>query len=257
MAIKAELNTADQVVACLESLGDEKQAKHLMRFFKTAPGEYGYGDKFLGIKVPVTRSVVARCKSLPLSEVSKLLDSSWHEVRLCGLLVLVAQFERMAKLAKKKDDTAIACCDEIVDFYLEHARCANNWDLVDLSVYKILGKWLLLPSKYSESEKLGILDRLAASDNLWEQRMSIVCTMEPLRHGDVSYTWHYAEWHVLHDHDLMHKAVGWLLREMGKRVSMDELRKFLDIHAHHMPRTTLRYAIEHMSDEERKQWMQI
>ena len=87
--------------------------------------------------------------------------------------------------------------------------------------------------------------------------MSIVCTMEPLRHGDVSYTWHYAEWHVLHDHDLMHKAVGWLLREMGKRVSMDELRKFLDIHAHHMPRTTLRYAIEHMSDEERKQWMQI
>ncbi len=257
MVNQTSFNTADQVVACLESLGDEKQAKHLMRFFKTAPGEYGYGDKFLGIKVPVTRSVVVRCKSLPLSEVSKLLDSSWHEVRLCGLLVLVAQFERMAKLAKKKDDTAIACCDEIVDFYLEHARCANNWDLVDLSVYKILGKWLLLPSKYSESEKLGILDRLAASDNLWEQRMSIVCTMEPLRHGDVSYTWHYAEWHVLHDHDLMHKAVGWLLREMGKRVSMDELRKFLDIHAHHMPRTTLRYAIEHMSDEERKQWMQI
>jgi len=252
---KTSFNTADQVVACLESLGDEKQAKHLMRFFKTAPGEYGYGDKFLGIKVPVTRSVVARCKSLPLSEVSKLLDSSWHEVRLCGLLVLVAQFERMAKLAKKKDDTAIACCDEIVDFYLEHARCANNWDLVDLSVYKILGKWLLLPSKYSESEKLGILDRLAASDNLWEQRMSIVCTMEPLRQGVPFYTLRYAEWHLHHPHDLMHKAVGWLLREMGKRVDMGLLHDFLGQHAATMPRTALRYAIEHMSEDERKQWL--
>ena len=256
MVNQTSLNRADEVIACLQSLGDKKQAQHLMRFFKTAPGEYGYGDKFLGIKVPETRRVATRSKGLPLGEIELLLASEWHEVRLCGLLVLVAQFESLCSKRLLNDAAAIVKRDEIVDFYLLHAQSANNWDLVDLSVYKILGRWLLLPSKYSEAEKLITLDRLAGSDNLWEQRMSIVCTMEPLKHGDVSFTWHYAEWHVLHDHDLMHKAVGWLLREMGKRVSLDELRKFLDIHAHHMPRTALRYAIEHMSDEERKQWMQ-
>lgn len=257
MAIKAELNTANQVVACLESLGDEKQAKHLMRFFKTAPGEYGHGDKFLGIKVPITRSVVARCKSLPLSEVSKLLDSSWHEVRLCGLLVLVAQFDTLCSKRLTNDPDAIAKRDRIVDFYLGHASNANNWDLVDLSVYKILGRWLLMPSNYSDIEKISVLDSLASSDNLWEQRMSIVCTMEPLKNGDASFTLRYAEWHLHHSHDLMHKAVGWLLREMGKRVSIDQLRRFLQLHANVMPRTMLRYAIEHMSDEERKQWMSL
>ena len=257
MAIKAELNTANQVVACLESLGDEKQAKHLMRFFKTAPGEYGHGDKFLGIKVPVTRSVVARCKSLPLSEVSKLLDSSWHEVRLCGLLVLVAQFDMLCSKRLTNDHDAIAKRDRIVDFYLGHASNANNWDLVDLSVYKILGRWLLMPSNYSDIEKISVLDSLASSDNLWEQRMSIVCTMEPLKNGDASFTLRYAEWHLHHSHDLMHKAVGWLLREMGKRVSIDLLRRFLQLHANVMPRTMLRYAIEHMGDEERKQWMSL
>lgn len=257
MAIKAELNTANQVVACLESLGDEKQAKHLMRFFKTAPGEYGHGDKFLGIKVPITRSVVARCKSLPLSEVSKLLDSSWHEVRLCGLLVLVAQFDTLCSKRLTNDPDAIAKRDRIVDFYLGHASSANNWDLVDLSVYKILGRWLLMPSNYSDIEKISVLDSLASSDNLWEQRMSIVCTMEPLKNGDASFTLRYAEWHLHHSHDLMHKAVGWLLREMGKRVSIDQLRRFLQLHANVMPRTMLRYAIEHMSDEERKQWMSL
>lgn len=251
-----QLSTAKQVIAHMQSLGDKKQAQHLMRFFKTAPGQYGYGDHFLGIKVPETRLVAAHCRGLSLDEVETLLASEWHEVRLCGLLVLVAQFDAQCKKRLIDDSEATAKRDEIVDFYLSHAQCANNWDLVDLSVYKILGRWLMLPSKYSDGEKLAILDGLAGSDNLWEQRMSIVCTMEPLKHGDVSFTWHYAEWHVLHDHDLMHKAVGWLLREMGKRVSMDELRTFLNIHAEHMPRTTLRYAIEHMSDEERKQWMQ-
>lgn len=256
MINQTSLNKADQVIAHMQSLGDDVQAQHLMRFFKTAPGQYGHGDRFLGIKVPETRRVAAHCRGLSLDEVETLLASEWHEVRLCGLLVLVAQFDAQCKKWLIDDSEAVAKRDEIVDFYLSHAHCANNWDLVDLSVYKILGRWLLLPSKYSDGEKLAILDGLAGSDNLWEQRMSIVCTMEPLKHGDVSFTWHYAEWHVLHDHDLMHKAVGWLLREMGKRVSMDELRTFLSIHAHHMPRTTLRYAIEHMSDEERKQWMQ-
>ena len=136
-----ELTAASQVIFYMQSLGDEAQARHLMRFFKTGVGDYGEGDRFLGIKVPETRRVVARCKHLSLNEVKKLLVSPWHEVRLCGLLVLVAQFE--AQCAKKQinDANAIAKRDAIVEFYLAHARNANNWDMVDLSVYKILGEW--------------------------------------------------------------------------------------------------------------------
>ena len=252
-----ELKNAEQVIDFMQSLADEAQALHLMRFFKTGAGDYGEGDKFLGIKVPDTRRVVKHCKSLTLAEVDKLLASQWHEVRLCGLLVLVAQFDTLCSKRLINDSDAIAKRDRIVDFYLGHAYSANNWDLVDLSVYKILGRWLLMPSNYSDIEKISVLDSLASSDNLWEQRMSIVCTMEPLKNGDASFTLRYAEWHLHHSHDLMHKAVGWLLREMGKRVSIDQLRRFLQLHANVMPRTMLRYAIEHMSDEERKQWMSL
>jgi len=250
-----ELNTSEQVIDCMSNMADERQAQHLMRFFKTAPDSYGYGDKFLGIKVPDTRRVVSQCKHLPFSEVNQLLASQWHEVRLCGLLVLVAQFEAFCTRRLLSDSNAIAQRDAIVRFYLEHTTCANNWDLVDLSVYKILGRWLTVPSSFSDGEKLKIIDGLAASDNLWEQRMSVVCTMEPLKHGDASFTLRYSRWHLHHSHDLMHKAVGWLLREMGKRVNVDLLRDFLKEHASEMPRTMLRYAIERMSDEERKQWM--
>jgi 3-methyladenine DNA glycosylase AlkD len=246
---------AEQVVAHLMSLADEQQTQHLMRFFKTDKGDYGEGDKFLGIKVPVTRRVVTRCKKLPLSEIETLLASPWHEVRLCGLLVLVAQFEALCTKRMMTLPAAIAQRDAIVEFYLGHASSANNWDLVDLSVYKIVGEWLMLPSNYSDEEKLAAIDSLAVSDNLWEQRMSMVCTLGPLMHGDSHFTLRYAERHLNHPHDLMHKAVGWMLREMGKRVSVDVLRDFLHCHAQEMPRTALRYAIERLSDEERKQWM--
>lgn len=239
----------------MESLADEQQARHLMRFFKTGEGDYGSGDRFLGIKVPDTRRVVSRCMQLPFSEVEKLLASPWHEVRLCGLLVLVAQFEAISKKRLIHDPVAIAARDSIVEFYLSHAHSANNWDLVDLSVYKIVGEWLMLPSRYSDEEKIAVIDRLAASDNLWEQRMSMVCTLGPLRHGDPQFTLRYAELHLHHSHDLMHKAVGWMLREMGKRVSLDVLREFLHHHAQEMPRTALRYAIELMDADERKLWM--
>ncbi len=247
--------TAELVIAHMESLADAVQAQHSMRFFKTGPGEYGYGDKFLGIKTPVTRSIVARSKALPLSEVEKLLESPWHEVRMCGVLVLVDQFERLSRKALVDDASSIARRDEIVDFYLNHSRCANNWDLVDLSVYKILGKWLMLPSHYNAEEKQAVIDALALSDNLWEQRMSMVCTMQPLKEGNPDFTLRYAKWHLHHSHDLMHKAVGWMLREMGKRVGLDVLREFLQTHAHEMPRTALRYSIEHLSAEERNSWM--
>lgn len=240
----------------MQSLGDEQQAKHLLRFFKTAPGEYGHGDSFLGITVPETRKVASRGISLELNEVEQLLNSQWHEVRLCGLLVLVSQFEKLCSRRLNADVKSITKRDSIVDFYLEHARCVNNWDLVDLSVYKIVGHWLMLPSNFSNDEKLAIVDRLAASENLWEQRMSIVCTMWPLKEGEASFTLRYAKWHLHHSHDLMHKAVGWLLREMGKRVGVDLLHEFLDQHATEMPRTMLRYAIEHLPENERKLWLQ-
>ena len=252
----------------MESLRNEEQRRVLMGFFKTGPGEYGEGDEFLGLKVPQTREVVKLAltidhgpltinhgpltinhgpltigpEPLTIDEVPELLMSKWHEVRLCGLLILVAKFE---KLAAK--------------------RLVNNWDLVDLSAPKILGAWIKTPSCPSAKGndpmqieyKRQILDDLAASDNLWKQRMSIVCTWKTSQMGDPSWCLRYAEIHLHHPHDLMHKAVGWMLREMGKRCSMDLLRDFLRQHAHEMPRTMLRYAIEKMSEKERKEWMAV
>ena len=280
--------TAKEIIAYMESLQNEEQRRVLMGFFKTGPGEYGEGDEFLGLKVPQTREVVkAAWKDFPLDEVPELLMSKWHEVRLCGLLILVAKFERLTKRAAARTplecaEEAIRGRDEILTMYLQYAERANNWDLVDLSVHKILGHWLLLPTNLSPlptspkgaeicspslptsprggdslqiAYKRQVLDELAQSDNLWKQRMSIVCSWKTSQMGDPSWCLRYAEIHLHHPHDLMHKAVGWMLREMGKRVSMDLLREFLRQHAHEMPRTMLRYAIEKMSEQERQYWM--
>ena len=241
----------------MESLRNEKQRQILMRFFKTGPSEYGEGDEFLGLKVPQTREVVkAAGLDFPMEEVPELLMNRWHEVRLCGFLILVAKFEKLATKRLENDAEAIRKRDEIVQMYLKYAEQANNWDLVDLSVHKILGHWLLLPSNLGDRDyKTKVLDELAASDCLWKQRMSIVCSWKTSQQGDPSWCLRYAEIHLHHPHDLMHKAVGWMLREMGKRVSMDLLRDFLRQHAHEMPRTMLRYAIEKMPESERKEWM--
>ena len=273
---------AQQIIEYMESLQDEEQRKILMGFFKTAPGEYGFGDEFLGLKVPQTREVVkavvkrvesdacigssereparprdkAAGTDFPLSEVPTLLMNHWHEVRLCGFLILVAKFEKLATKRLENNPEAIKQRDEILTMYLQYAEQANNWDLVDLSVHKILGHWLLLPSNLGDRDyKIKVLDELAASPCLWKQRMSIVCSWKTSQQGDPSWCLRYAEIHLHHPHDLMHKAVGWMLREMGKRVSMDLLRDFLRQHAHEMPRTMLRYAIEKMPDSERKEWM--
>jgi 3-methyladenine DNA glycosylase AlkD len=247
--------TAKEIITYMESRRDEEQRQVLMRFFKTGPGEYGEGDEFLGLKVPQTRQIVKMAGDTPLDEVPELLKSRWHEVRLCGLLLLVEKFAKLAKKRLENDETAIQGRDEIVKMYLQHAERANNWDLVDLSAPKILGHWLLLPTRLGD--KRDIVDGLAASPNLWRQRMSIVCTWKTTQQGDPSWCLRYAEWHLHHPHDLMHKAVGWMLREMGKRCSMDLLRQFLEQHAHEMPRTALRYAIEQMSDDERKHWLGV
>ena len=252
--------TAKEIIRYMESLRNEEQRRVLMGFFKTGPGEYGESDEFLGLKVPQTREVVRAAKDLPLSEVPELLMSRWHEVRLCGLLIMVDMFEKQATKRLTHDDKAISKRDEILTMYLKYAEQANNWDLVDLSAPKILGHWLLLPTHLgdgTENYKRQVLDELAQSSNLWRQRMSIVCTWKTSQMGDASWCLRYAEIHLHHPHDLMHKAVGWMLREMGKRVSMDLLREFLRQHAHEMPRTALRYAIEKMTDAERKQWMSI
>ena len=277
------MTTAKEIIEYMESLRNEEQRGNLMRFFKTAPGEYGYGDEFLGLKVPETREVVKAAvkrvesdacisssereqarpkvkaaKDIPLNEVPALLMSKWHEVRLCGLLILVSKFEKLAAKRLENDEKAIRGRDEILTMYLRYAERANNWDLVDLSVHKILGHWLLLPSNLGDRDyKIKVLDELAASDNLWKQRMSIVCSWKTSQQGDPSWCLRYAEIHLHHPHDLMHKAVGWMLSEMGKRVSMELLREFLRQHAHEMPRTMLRYAIEKMSEEERKLWMEV
>ena len=284
--------TAKEIIAYMELLRNEEQRRILMGFFKTGPGEYGEGDEFLGLKVPQTREVVKNVwKDFPLREVPELLMSKWHEVRLCGLLILVAKFERLTKRTAartplecteeaKMTRTPLKCTeeairgrDEILTIYLKYAEQANNWDLVDLSVHKILGHWLLLPTYLGITEprihgttelandnkayKIKVLDGLAQSDNLWKQRMSIVCTWKTSQMGDPSWCLRYAEIHLHHPHDLMHKAVGWMLREMGKRCSMELLRDFLRQHAHEMPRTMLRYAIEKMPEQERQYWMAI
>ena len=243
----------------MESLRNEEQRRILMGFFKTGPGEYGEGDEFLGLKVPQTREVVnAAGQAYPLSEIPNLLMNRWHEVRLCGFLILVAKFEKLTTKRLEHNPDAIARRDEIVTMYLQYAEQANNWDLVDLSVHKILGHWLLLPSNLGDRDyKIKVLDELAASPCLWKQRMSIVCSWKTSQMGDPSWCLRYAEIYLHHPHDLIHKAVGWMLREMGKRVSMDLLREFLRKHAHEMPRTMLRYAIEKMSDQERKEWMSV
>ena len=263
-----KMPTAQEVIAYMESQQNESQRQVLMRFFKTGPGEYGEGDEFLGLKVPLTREVVKSvAKDFPLSEVPELLMSRWHEVRLCGLLILVAKFEKLATKRLENDEAAIRSRDEILTLYLQYAERANNWDLVDLSVPKILGHWLLLPTRCfaspnpsiptSVDNKISLLDSLAHSPNLWKQRMSMVCTWKTTQLGDPSWCLRYAEIHLHHPHDLMHKAVGWMLREMCKRISMDLLRDFLRQHAHDMPRTALRYAIEQMSEQERQYWMSI
>ena len=258
----------EEIIAYMESLKNEKQREVLMGFFKTGAGDYGEGDEFLGLKVPQTRAIVKEVwKDVPLDEVPMLLKSRWHEVRLCGFLIMVAKFEALAKKSLEMDVKAVHARDEIVKMYLHYAEQANNWDLVDLSAPKLLGRWLLLPTCLGNTTdnlpalcsnyKMQVIDNLAYSESLWRQRMSMVCTWETSHEGDPSWCLRYAEIHLKHPHDLMHKAVGWMLREMGKNVSMDLLRDFLHQHIHEMHRTTLRYAIEKMTAEERQQWINM
>lgn len=231
--------TALFVLQELRSVADAEKAVHQQRFFKTGKGEYGQGDIFLGITVPLVRNIVKANKSIPFDEIQPLLDSPYHEARLAGFLLLVAQF-KAAKTEKEKRF--------VFEFYLKNIRRANNWDLVDVCCRDVIGGYLL------DKEDRSILYALADSENLWEQRTAIVSTWIFIKHRQYDDTLRLAERLLDHSHDLMHKAVGWMLREVGKK-DKQTLLGFLEVHSRKMPRTALRYAIEHFSQEERSFFM--
>jgi 3-methyladenine DNA glycosylase AlkD len=231
--------TAKLVMSELKKLASPAKAKELAGYFKTGKGGYGEGDIFLGISVPTQRMVAVKHADLPLTEILKLLKSGIHEHRFTAFEILTFEYDRAD--AKRRE--------AIVDFYLKHARLANNWDLVDTSAPYILGVSLV-------GKDTTILDVLAKSDDLWERRIAIVATLGLIRVGDTKHTYRICKTLMRDIHDLIHKACGWMLRESGKR---DEagLKAFLDNHAAHMPRTMLRYSLERFSPEVRAKYMSM
>ena len=221
---------------------DPSQVEGLARFFKTGPGEYGEGDIFLGIKVPETRSVVKNCwRETTFEHLEECLRSEYHEMRLAALLAMIEIFSHAKKDAALKE--------RCVDFYLGHTDRINNWDLVDLSCYPLLGVWLL------DKDRTLLYDLARHGKTIWEQRIGIVSTMTFVRHGQLDDTFRIADILLHHPHDLIQKAVGWLLREAGKR-DESRLMAFLDTRSSEMPRTMLRYAIEKFPDELRKKYLE-
>jgi len=216
---------------------NKEQAKHLSGFFKTRKGQYGEGDVFWGIKVPVQREIVKKFKDAELKEIQELLNDEIHECRLTGLLILVNKYKNSEN---KK---------EIFDFYLKNTKRINNWDLVDLTAPNIVGSFLLEKKKERK-----ILYSLVKSKNLWERRIAVLSTFTFLRNKDYEDILKIAEILLKDEHDLIHKAVGWMLRELGKRDKEVEV-SFLKKHYQKMPRTMLRYAIEKFNDREKKFFM--
>jgi 3-methyladenine DNA glycosylase AlkD len=227
----------EEIKQHLLGLADEEIADHSQRFFKTAAGEYGFGDRFLGIRVPVIRQAVKRFEDTPLDVASRLLKSEYHEIRLFALLLLVAQFSKSHENKRKK----------IYDTYLANTRHINNWDLVDSSADKIVGSYL-------ENRDRSVLHQLSLSDSLWERRIAIIATFHFIREGQFDDTLYITEQLLDDKEDLIHKAVGWMLREVGMRNKPVETT-FLNKHYRSMPRTMLRYAIEKFSDEERQDYL--
>ena len=221
----------------LETYIDPVKREVLTRFFKTGKGQYGEGDKFLGVTVPNARSVAKMHKDEPFGVLAALLQSPWHECRLCALLVLVERFKKSDEKERKA----------IYDFYLSQTSRINSWDLVDLSAPGIVGEYLKDKSRED-------LYRLAESSLLWDQRIAVVATYTLIKNHDFIDILALSERLLRHEHDLMRKAVGWMLREMGKR-DKDLLVQFLEKHCKTMPRTMLRYAIEKFPDEERREFM--
>jgi len=227
-----------QFAAELKKAGSKKDAEILQWFFKTGKGEYGEGDKSLGIRVPKIREIAKKYKKLTPEEINKALKSKYHEERLCALLILVEKYSKAGEGEK----------EEIVKFYLANTKYINNWDLVDLTAPKILGKHLL-------NRNRKILTKLSRSENLWERRISILSTFEFIRNKDFSDTLKISKKLLKDEQDLIHKAVGWMLREIGKRDLKTE-EEFLKKHYNKMPRTMLRYAIEKFPEKKRLAYLE-
>lgn len=228
---------ADEARAELRSLADPEKAAFFPSFFKSGPGEYAEGDRFLGVTVPRQRQLAKRYRDLPERSVRSLLKDPIHECRLTALLILVLRFER-------GDETERA---RAVDFYLNHLDWVNNWDLVDSSAHKILGPWL-------EDRERSLLYGLASSGHLWRQRVAMIATYHFIKRDDFEDTLALAALLRDHEHDLIHKAVGWMLREVGNRDRAVE-EGFLADHYKEMPRTMLRYAIEKFDEPRRKAYL--
>lgn len=217
----------------LQALSDAKKREIFPKFFKAGKGEYGEGDRFLGVTVPNIRAIAKLHKDISIEEIRELIQSEWHEVRLCALIIMVEK-------SKKKDE---ALCKELFNLYLSQTKRINNWDLVDLSCRFIIGEYLLDKSR-------DILYHLAQSPLLWDNRIAIVSTYAFIRKGQLEDTYALSDLMMHHPHDLMHKAIGWMLREAGKRDS-ERLYDYVMSHRADMPRTMLRYAIEKFSPKER------
>jgi 3-methyladenine DNA glycosylase AlkD len=228
---------AQQCQSRLRSLRNPADAAFLAGFFKTGPGEYGDGDLFIGVRVPTIRKVAREFKSLPPAEVVRLLHSEIHEERLAALVILVLQTEKCDAETQKR----------VYDLYLANTKYINNWDLVDLSAPQLVGAYL-----YDKNRRP--LYRLAKSSRLWDRRISILATFHFIRQGDFDDTLRIAEMLLADPQDLIHKAVGWMLREVGKR-DQAALERFLEKHCHTMPRTMLRYAIERFPEKTRRAYL--
>ena len=217
----------------LQALSDAEKREIFPKFFKAGKGEYGEGDRFLGVTVPNIRAIAKLHKDISIEEIRELIQSEWHEVRLCALIIMVEK-------SKKKDE---ALRKELFNLYLSQTKRINNWDLVDLSCRFIIGEYLLDKSR-------DILYHLAQSPLLWDNRIAIVSTYAFIRKGQLEDTYALSDLMMQHSHDLMHKAIGWMLREAGKRDS-ERLYDYVMSHRADMPRTMLRYAIEKFSPKER------
>ena len=233
--------SATQVQKEIQALANRGRAHDLQKFFQTAPGQYGEGDVFLGLTVPQVRSIAREYKGISLREIEVLIQSKFHEVRLCGLVILTLQYKATKERKEKK---------KLFDLYMKAmtAGYINNWDLVDVTA-PIIGEFLI-----ETEDPYILLNKLAKSKSLWQRRVSIVFTFAFIRSGDIEPTFLMAEQLLGDKHDLIHKAVGWSLREAGK-LNGKELRSFLSKHSHEMPRTMLRYSIEKFPERERKQWL--
>lgn len=241
--------SAHDVVTALKAVASPTKAKASAWFFKTGPGQYGEGDRFIGVTVPEQRTVAKQFRDLPLAEIERLLESPIHEHRLTALLILVGQYQRADAKAKKR----------VLDFYLDHLDRVNNWDLVDSSAGYIVGNYYLgRRAVYGPNSRCGsaVLQRLSRSKNLWRRRVAIIATQAFISAGQFNDTLTLAEQLLNDRHDLMHKATGWMLREVGNR-DPKVLKAFLDEHASTMPRTMLRYAIEKFDPVTRKHYLNL